>query len=184
MNQKRWSRADGVEFETDDRTAEALRKMERAKTQRARLLRVAEIPKLRHEAERLLRLFPEFRIYTAEPGFEYEHATIEWQITELEKRAIRWELAEQTWRDNNRQAGTRKKRRSRWPDLDAYIRAELCADPGATALELFDRMPGSFDGEDFYVDGDRIIGSNDRELQFGGFEKRVSKIRKEIRNAR
>jgi hypothetical protein len=152
----------------------------KAQTPRGRLLKVAQVPRLKAEAEALLALFPDFASYPVRDGFEMEHGIIEWQISTLEQRAARWReyqrWAEQVARDEARQRGTRKKRKSRWPELDEWIAANWT--PDLTAASLWDKLPDSFEADSFYRDGDEIIElDSGRTLTFSGFRKRLASVK-------
>jgi hypothetical protein len=83
-------------------------------------------------------------------------------------------------RDAKRQAATRKKRGPRWPELDDDIRAVLERKPKASAKDIWDQLPDFYGNRTYYVnsDGDKIVSDSGRQLKFGGFRKRVSKIKK------
>jgi len=88
------------------------------------------------------------------------------------QRAIEWKAA------------VKRKRGSRWPELDNDIRAGLERNPNASNKDIWNRLPDSFAGRKYYVDADngKIVSDSGRELQFGGFSSRVTKIRKDIKN--
>lgn len=168
---------------TDDRILDELEKQRRANTPRGRLLKIAEIPQLRAEAEYLLDLFPEYDHYPARPGFEFEAGTIDAQIGTLESRAIRWQLAEQTGRDARRQAGTRKPRGSRWAELDAWLECQIKQTPKASAKQLWRDAEREYSAgfAEINFDGDRIWKEGQaRPLGFDGFQKRITRIRKRL----
>lgn len=179
MKRKTDEAGTGIELTGDDSTIESLRRAECFNSQRARLLRVAEIPQLRQEAEALLPLFPKLKRYTARREAALEHELIEEQIVTLERRAIYWTLAPKTHRDDRRQAGVKKPRGSRWPELDAWIADQLKAGKRFTAKQLWRRLPEPFDGLRFYRDGDRIFrdGTN-QSLSFSGLQRRITKVKK------
>lgn len=74
----------------DERFQANIEAIARAKTPRARLLKIAEIPALKAEAEALLGVYPEFKHYAPVP----KHEDLEWDmlhaISVLEQRAARW----------------------------------------------------------------------------------------------
>lgn len=90
-------------------------------------------------------------------------------------------------RDAARQAGTQKKRGSKQPEIDDFIGASLVECPKATAKELW-RMLENFTPDGLYFDGNKVFRAPEGEtigngLTFGGFEKRVSTARKELKLA-
>jgi len=87
-------------------------------------------------------------------------------------------------RDIRRQRGTKQKRGPRWPELDDDIRAMLEANPKASDKCIWNQLPESDELKTYYVDDDKIFNESGRELQFGGFSKRVSMIRKEFKKPR
>jgi len=167
---------------SDDPVLKAIKQTLKAQTPRGRLLRIAKIERFRQEAEALLEQFPDFKHYPARTGFEVEEGLMAWQINTLEQRAARWleyeRTAEHVIRDERRQHGTRKKRRSRWAELDAAIRAELDRNPDASAKDIFATLPESYSGDAFYTDGLEVCKPDGATLGFSGFETRVSNIRK------
>ena len=48
-------------------------------------------------------------------------------------------------------------------------------------MYIWKQLPDSYDTGPYYVDGDKIVTDSGGELLFGGFQKRVTKIRKEIK---
>ena len=110
--------------------------------------------------------------------------TKELQLADHCVRQALWDPSVQ--RDRVQQAATRKKRRPRWPELDGDIRAMLEANPKATNKAIWKQLPGSFDDKTYYVDDDKIFSESGRGrgLEFGGFSKRVSTIRKEFKKPR
>ena len=85
-------------------------------------------------------------------------------------------------RDAKRQAGVHKERGSRWPELDDDIRAVLERKPKASDKYIWNQLPNSSDLRTYDVDDDKIFNESGRQLQFGGFSKRVTEIRKKIKN--
>lgn len=182
MKRKTDEAGTGIEFTGDDSTIQSLRRAECFDSQRARLLKVAETPQLRQEAEALLPLFPELKRYTARREAALEHELIEEQIVALERRAIHWKLAPKMHRDDRRQAGTKKQRGSRWPALDRWLDQALKQEPEQSTKELWRMLelddPNLID-PDCYVDCDKIVKTGtDQELTFRGFEKRVTTARR------
>jgi len=167
----------------DDPVLDAVDRHRRANTPRGRLLKIAEIPQLRAEAESLLLLFPAYKHYSTRPGLEFETGLVYEQITSLERRAVRWQLSEQTGRDARRQAGTRKRRGSRWAELDAWIESQIAGNPKASAKELWREIELEYSSSwgDIYFDDERIWKEGQaRPLGFDGFQKRTTQIRKRL----
>lgn len=91
-------------------------------------------------------------------------------------------LRSEVSRDRARQAGVTKKRRSKMPQLDAWLSAQLSTGTPSNDA-LWASLPSSDDDEDLYRDGDSVVETNREGRQHAigrdGFDKRVTAIRKE-----
>ncbi|MBY4594965.1 hypothetical protein K3217_05350 [bacterium BD-1] len=81
-------------------------------------------------------------------------------------------------RDSARQSGTTKPRGPRRPKLDAWLSAQLLADPDASDKSLWRKLPLSSD--ELWLDGERVCegAPGDKGLTFEGFSKRATAARK------
>lgn len=83
-------------------------------------------------------------------------------------------------RDDARQAGTRKKRRSRMPQLDAWLDEQ---DLNQSNDALWQSLPREDETDgDFYRDGDKVVeklrSGKEHDATSEGFDKRVTAARK------
>lgn len=148
----------------------------------AHLLRLkapaARIERLRRH-EQLQKKADELAVWLGELG-GHANATLLLAIQNAEDEALRADVVPKVKRDDARQAGTRKKRRSHMPQLDSWLDEQ---DLNQSNDALWKSLPREDETDgDFYRDEDKVVeklrSGKEHDATSEGFDKRVTAARK------